>query len=287
MAVSVWPWPHKYHFDGIHLLGNSQAGQGTSLLCPELKVAFDVAFGLPYLLPARDYFISHAHMDHAGGIPYLISLKNLMAQPPPRFFVPPSMVEPMQRILKAWQEMEGHTYNFELCGVTPGEWISLNNAVGARPFTTVHRVPSQGYTLFQIKKQLHPQYRNLQREDLLQLKSQGKAIETVVHEPWISFTGDTQIEFLDQEEWVRRSRLLVMEVTYIDSSKSVTQAREWGHIHIEEFLERLKTLSCERVLLIHLSARHKTSDLVQLLRHRLPSDWQGRVDVFPRELNSQ
>lgn len=281
-----WPWPNTYCFEGLSLVGNSLAGQGTSFLCPELKIAFDVAFGLPYLLPARDFFVSHAHMDHAGGIPYLISQKNLLSLPPPRFYVPKGMKTPLLKVLQAWQDMEGHQYEFFVRELEAGEAVELKGSWRVRAFATRHRVPSLGYTLFQCKKQLDPKYKNLGREQLLDLKAQGRSLELTWEEPIISFTGDTQIEFLDQQEWVRRSKLLVMEVTYIDERKSVAAAREWGHIHLDELLPRLKDLECEKLLLIHLSARYRSQELCERLKQILPAEWQGRVDVFPRDFIS-
>lgn len=278
-----WPWPNTYEFEDISLLGNSLAGQGTSLLCPELKIAFDVAYGLPYLLGARDFFVSHSHMDHAGGVPYLISQQNLMSLPTGRFYVPYLMRDPLLKVIEAWQKMEGHTYDFELIGLRPGDWVGLKGGWGVRAFETQHRVPSLGYTVFKTRKQLNPEYVGLSREELLNLKSRGVQLELHWEEPYMSFTGDTKIEFLDTSDWVKKSKLLIMEVTYIDDKKSVAAAREWGHIHLDELLPRLNTLECERILLIHLSARYKSQELVQILQRRLPSEWQGRVDVFPRD----
>lgn len=278
-----WPWPNQYQFEEISLVGNTLAGQGTSLLCPELKVAFDVAFGLPYLLGARDFFVSHSHMDHAGGIPYLISQQNLMSLPKGRFFVPEAMREPMLGVIEAWQKMEGHTYSFELIGVKPGDWIGLKGGWGVRPFETTHRVASLGYTVFKTRKQLKPEFKDLERQQLLDLKSRGEDLEMHWEEPYLSFTGDTQIEFLDSADWVKKSKLLVMEVTYIDEKRSVASAREWGHIHLDELIPRLKDLECERVLLIHLSARYRTEEVRKKLERVLPPEWQGRVDVFPRD----
>ncbi len=283
LPQNAWPWPNSYKFGDLTLLGNSLAGQGTSFLIPELKIAFDVAFGLPYLVPARDYFVSHSHMDHAGGIPYLISQKSLMSQPPPRFFMPHEMKEPMTRVIEAWQQMEGYTYGYEFIGVEEGQWIQLKGNWGVRPFKTKHRVPSLGYTLFKTNKRLKPEYANFERQKLLDIKSQGHELNENIEEPHISFTGDTQIEFLDGPEWVRRSKLLIMEATYADEQKSITEAREWGHIHLHELFPRLKDLSCEKILLIHLSARHRSRELQDMLKLKLPQSWHDKVDVFPRD----
>ncbi|MCB0411371.1 MAG: MBL fold metallo-hydrolase [Bdellovibrionales bacterium] len=285
--MNSWPWPNSYSFEDLTLTGNSLAGQGTSFVCPELKIAFDVAFGLPYLIGARDFFVSHCHMDHAGGIPYLVSQQNLMSLPQAHFYMPESMVDPLTRILSLWSEMEGHSYNYQFHGVKAGDWIPLKGPYGIRPFETIHRVPSLGYTLFKRTKHLKEFFKGKSRNDILQAKAQGIEIEDTQEIPWISFTGDTQIEFLDRDPWVKKSRLLILEVTYIGQDRGVEKAREWGHIHLHELLERLPELECEKLLLIHLSARHRSMELVEMLKRRLPEEWQSRVDVFPRDASEK
>ncbi len=68
----------------------------------------------------------------------------------------------------------------------------------------------------------------------------------VHHTPLVSFTGDTQIEFLDSRDWVRKSKILIMEATYLDNKKTIEQARIWGHTHLEEIIPRLKDIESEK-----------------------------------------
>ncbi|RYF42063.1 MAG: MBL fold metallo-hydrolase, partial [Cytophagaceae bacterium] len=102
-------------------------------------------------------------------------------------------------------------------------------------------------------------------------------------EPVLSFTGDTRIEFLDDPQ-VRASRVLVMEVTYWDDKKSVENARTWGHIHLDELIPRLEHLKCEKIVLIHASARYTTARLREIMDARIPEHFKHRVDLFPRPM---
>ena len=55
----------------------------------------------------------------------------------------------------------------------------------------------------------------------------------------MAFTGDTNSYFLDEVETgadIFKARLLIMELTFIDDSVSVDQAREKGHMHIADFV---------------------------------------------------
>src|SRR5688572_4353238 len=94
-----FPWSHQdWNFTGYTL-----AGITTSVLCKTASVCFDVGQGLPFQIGARHVLITHAHLDHAAGIPYLIAQKNMNGQTGTGFYVPESLLGPLERILKIWE----------------------------------------------------------------------------------------------------------------------------------------------------------------------------------------
>lgn len=272
-------WTHK----NIRLVGYSVAGTSTSIVFPDADVCFDVAQGLPFQFPVPNILITHGHMDHASGIPYMIAQKAMTGQVPPSIYMPETLVRPMREIMRIWQEIDQHTYQFQLKAAKLGEEFPLKAPYFFRPFQTFHRVPSQGYTIFERKKHLKPEYKDLDPTELGRLRKQGIALDHHYEEPVLSFSGDTTIEFLDSPQ-VRQSRVLVMEVTYWDHKKTVANAREWGHIHFDEFLPRLPDLKCEKIVLIHASARYSTPYLRDILDARIPEHFKHRVELFPRPI---
>ena len=57
----LWLPPHRVQ-------GFSVAGEQTVVHVPELEVAFDVGFCPRVLVPCPSIALSHAHMDHIGGV---------------------------------------------------------------------------------------------------------------------------------------------------------------------------------------------------------------------------
>jgi ribonuclease Z len=49
--------------------------------------------------------------------PYIISQKAMNSQEAPKFYMPKSLVEPLDRIMKIWQEIEEHEYKYEFIAV--------------------------------------------------------------------------------------------------------------------------------------------------------------------------
>lgn len=270
-------WSHgNYKFHGLSL-----SGIRTAIAIPELSLSFDVAQGYPYLLNLKHFFISHGHLDHAAGIPYIISQKAMTGQPTAKFYMPKSLVEPMDRIMKIWEEIEGHQYKYEFIGVSADDEFPINAQTYVKAFPTTHRIESFGYTVFEMHKKLKTEYAGLSQEQIVDLRRQGKEVQEYHHTPAVSFTGDTQIEFLDSRDWIKKSKILFVEATYLDERKTIQEARNWGHIHFHELLPRLKEIESEKIALIHVSSRYPTQMAQDILKRHIPLELQDRVVLFP------
>ncbi|MDZ4081562.1 MAG: MBL fold metallo-hydrolase, partial [Bdellovibrionales bacterium] len=145
----------------LKLVGYSIAGTSTSIAFPEADVLFDVAQGLPYQTPYNTVLLTHAHMDHASGLPYLISQKSMQQRPKPVIYMPKAAIDPLTRLMDIWHEIDEYKYSFEFRHVAFGEEIPLKAGYFAKAFPTYHRIPSQGYTVYRRRRRLKAQYQDL------------------------------------------------------------------------------------------------------------------------------
>jgi len=273
-----FPWGYQ----GWEFTGYSIAGITTSILCRTASLCFDVGQGLPFQMGARHIALSHAHMDHASGLPYLLSQKTMAGQKDTTVYLPPSLKGPTEKVIGIWQGVEEFDYPASLQALSPGDAVELGKNFTLRPFRTVHRVESQGYLLLQGKKSLSEKFQGASREEIIAAKKRGEKVEEESLAPMVAYTGDTQIEFLGIDPEVAKAKILFVEVTFWDDERPVAEARRWGHLHFDELVEALPRLQNERVVLIHTSVRYSTEYLETLLKRRLSAADRERVVLFPR-----
>jgi ribonuclease Z len=269
-----------WSYQDLRFHGLSLSGIRTTLALPELHLAFDVAQGFPFLFPIKKFFLTHGHLDHAAGIPYIISQKNLLRMPMAEYYMPPSLVEPLTEIMRLWEKIEDHHYSFQFIGVNQNE-IPVNPHHFIRAFPTYHRIESFGYTLFKRNKRLHSALAGASKAEVIEAKKRGDKIDEFYDTPLVSFTGDTKIEFLDGPSWIRTSKVLFLESTYLDDKKTIQQAREWGHTHLDEIIPHLDSIKSEKIVLIHLSSRYTMDEALHIVRQKIPARHQDRVLIFP------
>jgi ribonuclease Z len=248
----------------------------------DLGLMFDVGMCPPGALGYQTILVSHGHADHLGGLPYLVSQHGLMSTPPPAVHMPEEIVAPIRQILHCWSEIEGFALQAELHGHAPGAHFRVGRDLMARSFRTRHRVPSLAWVIERTTHRLRPAYVGRDPREIAALRAAGEVITDPHEEPILCVTGDTQIEFFDDNEVARRSRVLVHEVTSWDDRRDVEQTRKWGHTHLDELVARAEQFTGEALVLVHRSMRHTRAEAEALVKQRFPADMQGRIHVFGR-----
>ncbi|MCB9898159.1 MAG: hypothetical protein H6825_09165 [Planctomycetes bacterium] len=262
---------------GLRIGGLSVGGVQTCLTVPRWRLAFDVGRCPEASVGCSTILFTHSHMDHMGGVASHCATRALRHMPPPVYVVPREDERAFADLFDVWRRLDRSDLPHTLVPLGIGDEHVLPNGMVVRPFRSPHRILCQGYAVSSRKKKLRDEYVGLEVAEVRRLAvDEGRDVTRVVETPELAFSGDARIEVLEHEV-VRTARRLILECTFLDERVSVEQARDKGHVHLDEVLERAHLLENEAILLSHVSPRYRRGEVRRILDARLPVGLRERV----------
>lgn len=260
--------------------GYSRAAVQSYWRIPELKLGFDLG-GSPWaFMGIQTFFVSHAHLDHLAALPVYVARRRMMKMEPPVIYLPEQVVDPVRRMLNAWQRLDRGRMNCELVGVNPGDMIELSREHRVRVIPTKHTVPSVGYIVYDSRKKLKPEYQGLSGNEIRDLRTAGDEVTFETLSPLVCFTGDTAPAGLDSHDDVFEAEVLITEMTFFRPEHRKEKIHKFGHMHLDDILDRADRFNNELVILSHLSTRTAIAAAEKALRISLPDHLTDRVRLW-------
>jgi ribonuclease Z len=264
----------------IELSGVSVAGLETCIEVPQLRLLLDLGSCSRTAVNQPTVLLSHGHLDHMGAIAQHAARRSLLGMSEGVYVVPARVAPQVEALFNAAGELDGQVIPRRVVPLEPGAEYLLGKGRVVRAFETFHRVPSQGYTVWETRTRLLPEFRALPGQRLGELRRAGTRIDESYEVPVLSFTGDTRVEVLESAE-LSRSECLVIEASFLDELVPVADARQMGHIHLDELIARAELLPKTDVVFSHFSARYGENDVLRILERKLPDALREHVRILP------
>lgn len=246
----------------LRIEGWSRAGEESWFRVHPPGIAFDVGRGPRALVGCTDLFLSHGHLDHAAGLPVLLSQRTLQHLGPARVYCPRSLAAPIEAYVRAAQALEDGEYGFSVHPLDPGARIAVAKDLWIEAFAVDHVVPTLGFHLFRRKRHLAPAYAGRAGEELAALRAQGVEISEEVEELWLTYSSDSGPRLFDLEPRLFEAKVLMLECTFLGDEHR-DKGERFKHLHLGDIAARATDFRNEALVLHHLSRRFRASDLRQ------------------------
>jgi ribonuclease Z len=265
---------------GLTIEGYSRAAVQSYWRIPELKIGFDLGAQPWDFMGTPTWLVSHTHLDHIAALPVYVARRRMMRMEPPVIYLPAEGVEDVRRLLLIMQRLDRGRMVCDLRGVKAGDEIELSRENIVTAFATTHTIPSLGYVVWDRRHKLKEEYQGLPGDKIRDLRLAGTPVTREVRVPLVTYTGDTSPAGLDACPAVFESRILITELSFIRPNHRREKIHKFGHMHLDDLLERADRFRNELIICMHFSTRYHPQEIRRYVDGKLPANLRDRVKLW-------
>jgi ribonuclease Z len=265
---------------GLTIEGYSRAAVQSYWRFPELKLGFDLGAQPWDFMGTPTWFVTHCHLDHIASLPVYVARRRMMKMEPPTIYVPQYAIETLDRILKLFSRLDRGRMPCALLPIKPGDEIELSREHVVTVSATAHTIPSVGYIVWERRRKLKPEYQNLTGDQIRDLRLGGTEVAQEVRIPRLAYTGDTSPRGLDDTPAMYEAQVLITELTFVFPSHRKDKIHKFGHMHLDDLVERRQKFRNELVIAAHLSMRYHHKQVRDHVQKVIPDMLDGRLHLW-------
>jgi ribonuclease Z len=261
----------------LHIEGVSRAGHETWFRVRELNAAFDIGRCPDQLIGTSDIFVTHAHLDHAVGIPFYAGQRQLHRMTGGRVYVPADAAEGMREIMTIYERITGATFDeVEVIGLAVGDVVRLGRMHEVRVHRATHRVAANAYEVIELRHRLRDEFTGRDEHEIVELRANGVSVTEEWRRSMLFYTGDTDRGLLEQNDALYKSEVLMIECSFITNGHE-ERAATYRHIHFDDIAAFADRFENETIVLTHFSRRYSRSMIHDEIRRRCPAVLRDRI----------
>ena len=264
----------------ITIEGYSRAAVQTYWRVPEMNLGFDLGAQPWSFMGTPTWFVSHTHMDHLIALPVYVARRRMMKMEPPVIYLPEAAIEPMGRVMRLLSRMDRGRLPCQLLPARPGDEIELSREQIVTVSATTHTVPSIGFVVWERRRKLKAEYQGLQGQQIRDLRLGGTEVTNEVRIPRLAYLGDSSPGGLDACPAMFEAEVLIMELTFVSPRHRKDKIHKFGHMHLDDLLDRRDKFRNELVIASHFSTRYHPSQIRECVAKAIPDMLDGRLHLW-------
>ena len=266
--------------NGLTIEGYSRAAVQSYWRVPELSIGFDLGAQPWSFMGTETWFISHGHLDHIVALPVYIALRRMMKMEPPTIYMPEQTIAPAREILRQFTRLDRGRMPCELKPLHPGDELDLSRELVVTVSEMKHSVPALGYVVWERRRKLKPEYQDLRGDQIRDLRLAGTEVTSEKRQPIVAYAGDTAPAGLDNCPDMFKAKVLICEMTFVSPEHRKEKIHKFGHMHLDDFIERRDKFQNELILASHLSSRYHPNTVKRIVEKALPDMLNGRLKLW-------
>jgi ribonuclease Z len=260
--------------------GYSRAAVQTYWRLPELKLGFDLGAQPWSFMGTETWFVTHGHLDHVAALPVYVARRRMMKMTPPVIYMPAEMIDPVQKILHQFTRLDRGKLPCELLPAAPGDEIELSRELVVTVSATRHTVPSLGYIVWDRRRKLMPEYQALSGEEIRDIRLSGREVTEEFRRPRVAYLGDSSPPGLDDTPAMYEAEVLICELTFVASDHRKEHIHKFGHMHLDDLVDRRDRFKNQLIIAGHLSTRYHPNAVRDMVARALPDMLGGRLHLW-------
>ena len=256
--------------------GVSRAGNETWFRVRELGISLDIGRCPDTLVGMHNVFITHAHLDHALGVPFYGAQRRLYRLGVGNVFIPAETADDFRALIALHEKMSQTEFPIELIPLAPGERWRLRRDLFVRAHRATHRVPANAWEFLESRHKLRADFADRKGEELARLRSEGVDVEARVERSILFYTGDTDRRILEENQAIFDAEVLMIECSFTGDGEE-DRAAAYTHIHLSDLWEFADRFRNETIVLTHFSLRDTPAEIHARVKAEAPRVLRERI----------
>jgi ribonuclease Z len=265
---------------GLTIEGYSRAAVQTYWRVPELKIGFDLGAQPWSFMGTSVWFVSHTHLDHVAALPVYVARRRMMKMEPPVIYLPEEAVDPVHKILKLFTRLDRGRLPCELIALRPGDEVELSREHVVTVSATQHTIPSLGFVVWERRRKLKPEFFGLPGDKIRDLRLSGTEVTEERRLPLVAYVGDSAPAGLDRCPAMFEAQVLITEITFVARKHRKDKIHKFGHIHLDDILDRRERFKNEVIIASHFSTRYHSKRIREIVERVVPDMLDGRLHLW-------